>query len=183
MQATTTAPTLSEFDHAAFINSLNWNTNVLRGHVAQHHVSRALRERSDNSAVWEDSDITTTRGTTIEVKSAGLRQTWTTPDGDPAITPRNRVRFTGLRRRRSAPGGATYIGEPVFRSQVYVFGLHADISDAFDCRDATSWIWWVMPRATLSARGYDSISLPVLERIATPVTWGEMAAEVAACAE
>ena len=178
-----TAPTLAEFDHAAFVNSLNWNTNVLRGHVAQHHVSRALGEALDHSAVWDDSDITTTRGITIEVKSAGLRQTWTTPHGDPAITPRSRVRFTGLRRRRSAPGGATYTGEPVFRSQVYVFGLHTDISDAFDCRDATTWEWWVMPRAALAARGYDSISLPVVERIATRATWDEMPAVVTTCAE
>ncbi|SFS65793.1 hypothetical protein SAMN05660874_02375 [Saccharopolyspora flava] len=156
--------------------ALPLRSNATRGVVAEWLVANAtgadLREPRNE---WDDYDVRTASGITVEVKSSARLQVWDSPKHAPTIT------YSGLRGQRLAPGGATYLaGPPEFRAEVFVFMLHTETDpDLYDVFNTAQWEFRVVPRAVLRSLNQSSIRYSRLVSMGyTPVPHAELSATI-----
>ncbi len=132
--------------------------NNVRGYLAEFLVAMAVGS-SGSRVEWDAYDVRAPDGTTIEVKSSAYLQVWEQKRP-------SRIEFTGLKGRTwTAQQGVA--SEPTYNADVYVFAVQtAQSHDAYDPLDITQWAFYVLPRSTLEALGYKSISLSTLQTLA-----------------
>jgi hypothetical protein len=121
-------------------------SNALRGRVAEFLVAQALGVADGVRSEWDAWDLTSKRGTTVEVKSAAYIQTWaqrgpSTPAFD-----------IGTKRGWSATTNVMEL-ERRRQASVYVFAIlaHRDRMTA-DPLDVDQWEFYVLPSKVLDAR-------------------------------
>ncbi len=135
--------------------------NNARGYLAEFIVTRALGV-SAQRVEWAEYDVLF-EGIKIEVKSSAYLQSWEQPR-------LSRITFTGLKGTRYTPRAGFDPAGKQFNADVYVFCVQAARDHkSYEVLDLTQWDFYVLPRAVLETRGYESISLPSLARL-TPST-------------
>lgn len=157
--------------------ALPLRSNATRGIVAEWLVATATgADLKEPRNEWDDYDVKTASGVTVEVKSSALLQAWESPQGKaPAIA------YTRLRGQRLAPDGATYLpGPPEFRAQVYVFMVHAETDpDLYDVFNPDQWRFRVVPRSRLIEVDQSSIRDSRLEAFGfTHVPYAELSTRI-----
>ena len=150
--------------------------NVVRGVLAEFLVARALGDRRPIRAAWDDCDIETPDGTTVEVKSAAYLQSW-------PQRKLSRITFSGLTGQRWHPESG-YSGEREVRADVFVFAAHTCRDpDSYDMLALDQWEFWVAPASVIAQAGVRSVGLTFLCRRAVgPLTWPLLAGAVAEAA-
>lgn len=151
-------------------------TNNTRGHLAEFLVSRAVGLSAPARVEWDDHDVVTPGGVTIEVKSSGLLQVWSQKANSV-------IRFGGLMSRSWDPVSG-YSAEPGYKAQVYVFAVHtAATHAAYAPLDVGQWEFYVASRAAVAATGFKQLSLSSVQAIATRVAFAELAEAIALAAK
>lgn len=136
-------PTGDRADHFWAWAFGNLASNATRGVLAEFIVARALGVELGVRDEWVNHDVVLADGTTVEVKSSAYVQTW--KQRGPS-----KIVFGGLKARRWTVEDG-YVGEPEYRSDVYVFALHtARTLDGYDPMDLSLWRFWVLPRAVVA---------------------------------
>ncbi len=120
-------------------------SNALRGRVAEFLVAQALGVAGDVRNEWDSWDLTSPKGTTVEVESTAYIQTWA--QRVPSIS----VFDIAVKRGWDS---TTSVMEPERRRQaaVYVFAVlaHRDRLTA-DALDVDQWEFYVVPSRVLDA--------------------------------
>ncbi|MFC5502106.1 hypothetical protein ACFPJ4_07635 [Lysinimonas soli] len=148
--------------------------NNARGYLAEFIVTRALGVAAQR-VEWAEYDVLFD-GIKIEVKSSAYLQSWEQPR-------LSRITFTGLKGTRYTPRGGYDLAGKQFNADVYVFGVQTAQNHAsYNVLDLTQWAFYVVPRAALESRGYESISLPALAELTPSVQLGGLLAAVLAAA-
>ena len=125
---------------------------------------------------WDSVDLRY-RDITIEVKAAGLSQSW-------SLHSRSSPKFN-IAPRKQAWDAATDTWEtfdpPRRSSDVYVFCLHtAAPATNENVLDPGSWKFWVIPARVLDAQlgAQKTAVVSTLNRLAAPVGWSELRSEI-----
>ena len=166
---------IDSFRHWA-LGNLVGNTN--RGIFAEWLVGQALEAIGEGSTreEWDECDLRY-EGTKVEVKTAGLDQSWHQDQRSPP-------RFD-IKRRTSIwdpqTGVSTPHDPPVRPADVYVFCLHESIHATNDnvC-EPEAWKFWVVSKRTLENQlgPQKSVGPSTLSQLAAPVGWSDLKAEV-----
>lgn len=145
-------------------------TNTTRGFLAEFLVAKAVGATGVQPE-WNSFDVLTPDGVKVEVKSSAYLQSWAQRTLTPPVF-----------NRLTARSWAFEDGEAEERSHnadVYVLALQAVQShDEYDPLDTLQWEFYVLPVSTLAARGYRSITLNALRKIAEPVAFAGLAAAI-----
>ena len=150
-------------------------SNVTRGVLAEYIVARAVGVPTDGVRdEWAAYDLDTTDGIKLEVKSAAYIQSWWQPRFSD-------IRFGTKKTLSWDPETNTYGTEPTREADVYVFALlgHKE-HHTIDPLTLDQWTFYVLPTAELDERedSQHSMSLPTLEKLASPVTFDELGGTV-----
>ena len=143
-------------------------SNATRGVLAEYLVARATGASPDGVRdEWATHDLTTPAGVKIEVKSAAYIQSW------------QQARFSTISflTRKTLSSGTV----AVRHADVYVFALLAHQEQStVDPLDLSQWEFYIVPTAVLDGRtrSQHSITLPSLRKLAAPVGFRDLAAEV-----
>ena len=119
--------------------------NVVRGAFAEYLVAHALDLTDTPRQNWTPYDLTTERGTRIEVKSSAYIQSW-------AQGKLSTVSFNIARRKQKwnrKTNKMEKLGQPARISHIYVFCLLSagDLdSPPSDPLETSSWTFWVVTR-------------------------------------
>lgn len=165
--------TVSEFWRWAFSDL---REIITRGVLAEFLVARALGDSRPIRSAWDNYDIETPDGTTVEVKSAAYLQSWPQKQ-------LSRITFSGLTGRRWNPESG-YSGEREVRADVFVFAVHTCRDpDSYDTLALGQWELWVAPAYVIAQAGVRSVGLTFLrERADGPLGWPLLAEAVAEAA-
>ena len=110
----------------------------------------------------------------IQVKQSAARQSW-----HATLSPTPRPCFA-IATKTGRWEGPAWIAEPGRNAEIFVLAWHPVADDTADHRDPAQWLFYVVPETALPAQ--KSISLPVLARLASPVAFADLRAQVAAVA-
>ena len=150
-------------------------SNVTRGVLAEYIVARAVGVSTTGVRdEWAAFDLETPDGIRIEVKSAAYVQSWQQSRLSP-------IRFRTPRTRAWTSEGGHYSPDSRCQADIYVFALLVHkLQLTIDPLDLDQWEFYVLSAAVLDARegSQGSISLRVLETLASPVTYHELTAAV-----
>lgn len=136
-------------------------SNVMRGHLAEFIVAKAISATEIVRNEWATYDLTTPTGTKIEVKSAAYLQCW--PQDDYSI-----IQFNVEPTKELDLEKGGYRGEKSRHANVYVFALltHKE-KPTVDPLNVTQWAFYVLPTTVLNerTRSQHSITLKTLENL------------------
>jgi hypothetical protein len=134
--------------------------NIVRGVFAEFLVARAVGDPSSLRHAWDNFDVTTPDGITIEVKSSAYLQSWRQRGV-------SRITFSGLTGRAYSYDTNEMAADPSLRADLYVFALHTcQDPSQYDVLDLDSWEFYVVPVSTLREAGSPkSISKAFLDRL------------------
>jgi hypothetical protein len=125
--------------------------NIVRGILAEFIVGSALGVDLRTRQSWDEFDLVTPSGITVEVKSSAYVQAW-------SQSKRSSASFNGLKTRIWRPTTG-YEAEASYHSDIYVFCLQTASSDHdYDPLSLEQWEFRVVDRPTLKAHGTKSIS-------------------------
>ena len=146
-------------------------SNATRGVLAEYIVARAVGIPTEGVRdQWAPYDLETRDGIKLEVKSAAYIQSWSQQRFSD-------IRFGPKKTLSWAPETNTHDTEPRRKADVYVFALlkHKD-HYTIDPLNLDQWTFFVLPTAELDERedSQQSISLPALEKLASPVNFDEL---------
>jgi len=111
----------------------DFQQNNIRGVLAEFIVAKALDLPLNVRNTWDDYDLETTNGLKIEVKSGGYLQSWKQKG-------LSKITFGGLRGKVWDHDQCDYVGESLYRADVYVFAVQtAETHATFDSLDLTQW--------------------------------------------
>jgi hypothetical protein len=140
-------------------------TNIVRGVLAEYLVARALGDPSPLREAWDNWDVTTATGITVEVKSSAYLQSWNQRKLSSIV-------FSGLTGREWSAETNELAADRTLRAQVYVFAVHTCREpDQYDPLKIEDWEFRVMSAAQLAEHGYRSVTLGFLDRHA-PTIYG-----------
>lgn len=150
-------------------------TNNVRGYLAEFLVAKAVGAPGPRLE-WDAYDVMAPDGTRIEVKSSAYLQVW--DQRRPS-----RIVFSGLRGRTWTPQGGE-APEATYNADVYVFSVQTALRhEEYNPLDVGQWQFYVLPRVTIEAMGYSSVSLPTLQAAAGASTpYPELAGAIARAA-
>ena len=155
-------------------------SNATRGRLAEFIVAKAVGLRPD--AVrdeWSAFDIETPGGMKIEVKSAAYVQSWTQRT-------LSRISFSIKASRHWDAETNVQAAEATRQADVYVFCLlhHMD-KGTVDPLQLAQWSFYVLPVSRIGSyqRSASSITLKSLERLISPVTFGELEKAIRSAAD
>lgn len=162
----------------------NLNSNILRGSVAEFLVEMAFHgpEAAGIRNPWEDYDVQTTAGKTIEVKSCSYLQDWDQEKLSSVI-------FSGLKAGSVWPAAATpeqaaITDEKRYKADIYVLALlHHQFTETLNILDLEQWSFYVLSREGLAeaANNGNSITLVRLQRYSVqPVSFVQLKAAIEA---
>lgn len=157
--------------------------NRNRGIFAEWLVGQALEVIGDGDErhEWDAYDLLYGE-VKVEVKASGLSQTWNLHEPSKPnfnIAPR-------WRHWVAEPGFWIVHDPPVRFADVYVFCLHEPVpAKNENVRDRDSWKFWVVSKQKLNNElgMQKSVGLTTLSRLAAPIRWSEIGAEVGRCFE
>lgn len=160
---------LQEFQGWAFSDLCD---DDVKGIFAEWMVRQLLHCPSPRRVSWADNDIILPSGISIEVKSSAIWQSWKLRKQDgariyplPASKPFDpkKIRFCGLKARL---GDAKPVGEPVFKSHLYVFCFQSQKDPTkWDALDLDQWEFYIMSQHDLiDLKVGGSISLDALRK-------------------
>ncbi len=140
-------------------------TNIVRGVLAEYIVARAVGDPSSLREAWDNWDVTTATGITVEVKSSAYLQSWNQRK-------LSSIEFKGLTGREWSAQTNELAADRTLRAQVYVFAVHTCREpDQYDPLKIEDWEFRVMSAAQLAEHGYRSVTLGFLDRHA-PTVYG-----------
>jgi hypothetical protein len=146
--------------------------NDIRGVLAEYIVAKALDIPLNVRNTWDDYDLETPGGLKIEVKSGGYLQSWDQKG-------LSKITFGGLRGQAWDREQCCYLGESLYRADVYVFAVQtAETHEAFNPLDLSQWEFYILPVAVISKRGTKSIALSVVRKLTAPVGFDALASEM-----
>ncbi len=150
--------------------------NALRCALAEFLVAQATGAApAPQSSGWDDYDLITPDGITIEVKSSAFIQSW--PQARPS-----EMSFSRLRGRAwdSARGRAS---DATCRADVFVFCIQtAKTHDEYDPLNVSQWEFYPVSGETISALGQKSLGLNTLRRLRpNPTRFEDLEQAVFAC--
>ena len=154
----------------------NVRENRLRGILAEFIVARALNLKVKTRQAWDEADLVTPEGVTIEVKSSGYLQAW-------EWHKRKEIVFRRLRTFLWRPeSGSAATAE--LHSEVYVFCVHASQEDEeYDPLNLDQWQFWAVSRAALVATGQMTFRQKTLSKLGVgPVGYAALKSAVGAVA-
>lgn len=148
--------------------------NVNRSLLAEFLVARALGDERPFREEWANFDVLTPEGIRVEVKSAAYLQRW-------AQAKPSAIRFGGFSARSWDPATGRYADAPSIRCDVFVFAVQTCQDPAlYDPYDVRQWEFYVVNAETVRLYSTRSAGLAWLQRVATPVTYDELAPAVTA---
>lgn len=155
-------------------------SNTTRGMLAEFIVARALGSPLGVRTEWDNYDVRSPQGVTVEVKTSAYLQTWFQPRP-------SKIKYGIAPARRWNLEDGTYALEPTRQAQVYVFCLLSETSrERVDPLNLEQWRFHVLPARVLDERcpTQRTLSLATLLRLNPKVTdWRGLAEAVHACAE
>lgn len=161
--------------------------NVHRGGYVESMIALALGAEWHLVALewdWAPWDIQHDDGTRIEVKQSAALQPWSTFLDAPRPSPAS---FDiAERKERWTKGGNYPVYEAGRPADIYIFAWHSEKNLAIaDHRSAEQWQFFVVLKRKLTALhgSQKKIGLNPIRRLASPVTYDQLAAEVAEAAE
>ncbi len=134
-------------------------SNVMRGHLAEFIVAKAISATEVVRNEWATYDLTTPDKTKVEVKSAAYLQSWSQDDY-------SIIQFNVEPAKELDMEKGGYRGTPSRHADVYVFALLAHKDKlTVDPLNVTQWEFYVLPTAVLNerTRSQHSITLKTLE--------------------
>ena len=150
-------------------------SNVTRGVLAEYIVARAVGVSTAKVRdPWAAFDLETPDGIKIEVKSSGFVQSWR--QSRPSS-----ISFGTSKSRAWDPESGHYSPESILQADIYVFALLAHrVKSTIDPLDLDQWKFYVLSAAVLDGRkgSPSSITLHALAKLASPVTFDKLAADV-----
>lgn len=159
---------LSDFWSWGYSDLVN---NVTRGVLAEFLVAHALGISTDDPRVqWDAIDLVAPDGTKIEVKSSSYVQSWKQPGYSD-------IRFDIRRRKRAGDASAdTNLNASERFSDVYVFCLLDRKCKDVDPMNIDHWEFYVVSARILDEKfeGQESMSLPTLRSLASPVEYDRL---------
>lgn len=151
--------------------------NIFRGTLVEAIVALALQQagwkRTDSWAGWDLEHDDRMR---LEVKQTAARQTW-----DATRTIDRKPKFE-IRHRTGHYDSTGWVPSdvPSRLADLYVFAHHPVTNATADHRDPAQWLFYVVPTNELPPT--KEISLTKVRQLATPATFGDLAARVAVVA-
>jgi len=145
--------------------------NYLRSMLVEAMIAEALPSKwrwvSADWAAWDFE--TSDKLTTLEVKQSAARQSWPGPASKASFDIASR---TGHWVGNKWTEGIRRYGD------IYVFAHHPIDASHADHRDPHQWLFYVVAEAKLPPSPRKTISLSAVRRLATPVGFAEVAAQV-----
>lgn len=133
-------------------------SNVMRGHLAEFIVAKAISATEIVRNEWASYDLTTPDGTKVEVKSSAYLQSWSQDDY-------STIQFNVEPTKELDLEKGGYREESSRRAAVYVFALlaHKD-KPTVDPLNVKQWEFYVLPTSVLDkrTRSQHSITLKTL---------------------
>jgi hypothetical protein len=129
----------------------SWSTsdlvlNITRGLLAEFIVAKALDAADGVRIAWDAFDVTTRKGTKVEVKSAAYLQSW-------EQTKFSTIQFNVEKTTPLDEEKGSYRGEPRHAADVYVFAVLAEQNKSkVDPMNLDQWEFYVAPTKTLEKR-------------------------------
>ena len=121
--------------------------NTTRGLLAEYLVAHALGDPDPVRDPWRPFDVRTPGGTTVEVKSASLHQSW----AQQRVTD---ISFSIGQSRAWDPETGLWDTERKRQAELYVFCvLKHENRDSLDPMDLTQWRFYVLPTKALNTAG------------------------------
>ncbi len=164
-----------ELSNAALLDFWRWGYSDLsdddvKGAFAEWIVQKLLGIAATRRILWANSDLITSSGVRIEVKSSAYWQSWKYLDesGQPLAkalheptSSRGKIRFTGLMAGDSTQTDRSKKMD--FKSDLYVFAFQNETNlDRWNALDLSQWEFYLVTRQKLVDRGWKSISLQTL---------------------
>ncbi len=148
----------------------NLLTNNTRGYLAEFLVAQAVGS-PHGRIEWDDHDVVTSTGVTVEVKAGGYVQAW---DRSSAAAPV--IAFSGLRGRSWDEASGRRSVNAAYKAQVYVFCVvTARTVEEYQPLDLGQWAFYVLPRESIASTGQSSMRLSTVERLAgQPVPFDQL---------
>ncbi len=138
-------------------------TNIVRGVLAEYLVAQAVGDLSPLREAWDNWDVTTATGITVEVKSSAYLQSWNQRKLSSIV-------FSGLTGREWSAETNELATDRTLRAQVYVFAVHTCREpDQYDPLKIEDWQFRVMSAVQLAEHGYRTVTLGFLDRHAPAV--------------
>jgi hypothetical protein len=117
-----------------------------RGLLAEFIVAKALDAADGVRIAWDAFDVTTRKGTKVEVKSAAYLQSW-------EQTKFSTIQFNVEKTTPLDEEKGSYRGEPRHAADVYVFAVLAEQNKSkVDPMNLDQWEFYVAPTKTLEKR-------------------------------
>jgi hypothetical protein len=150
----------------------DFQMNNIRGVLAEYIVAKALDIPLNVRNTWDDYDLETPGGLKIEVKSGGYLQSWDQKG-------LSKITFGGLRGQAWDREQCCYLGESLYRADVYVFAVQtAETHEAFNPLDLSQWEFYILPVAVISKRGTKKNAFSVVRKFTAHEGFYALASEV-----
>jgi hypothetical protein len=141
--------------------------NNVRGIFAEWLVSRLLDIPLDVRDSWQEWDLKTPEGVTIEVKTSAYVQAW-------PQRKESKIVFTGLKSRRWYPDTNKYAEEKTYHADLYVFCVQVEKDPRkWDALDLGQWRFYLVTRDELAQMNQESLSLSTLAQLSPEMTADE----------
>lgn len=134
--------------------------NVMRGHLAEFVVAKAIGAKEIVRNEWAAYDLTAPNGTKVEVKSAAYLQSWSQDDY-------STIQFNVEKTKALNEEASKYDREPKRKADVYVFAvlIHKD-KLTVDPLNLKQWEFYVLPTTALDKRERSQYSITLKSLIA-----------------
>jgi hypothetical protein len=147
--------------------------NTLRGVLAEFLVATAVGDNRGPRIGWDNFDVQTPSGVTVEVKCSAFLQSW--PQRGPS-----RLSFGRLRARWWDPDTGTEVVDDPIRAQVFVFAIQTQQDhELYDMLDVDHWEFWTASGAAVRAHAGKSVGIGwVRQRASGPYAYHQLAAAI-----
>lgn len=147
--------------------------NTTRGILAEFLVATAVGSTKDLRVVWDNYDIKTPNGTTVEVKSSAYLQSWNQKKLSSLV-------FGRLRGRAFNAQTNDYDIEPTVRAQVFVFAVQTQSEPSqYDALDVSHWDFWVIPKSVVERNAGKTVGINwVRKHGGEPIKYASLAAVI-----
>jgi hypothetical protein len=145
--------------------------NTTRGMLAEFLVAKAVGDPRALRIGWDNFDVVTPDGTTIEVKCSAFLQSWPQPQGHSAIV------FGRLAAREWDATRNEWSVDARIRADVFVFAVQTQRDPAaYDVLDISHWEFWVTSARTIREQAVKTVGIGWVRQHATgPFPYGGLA--------
>ncbi len=154
---------------ATVLNFWQWafsdlQMNDIRGIFAEWVVAQLLGIPLETRDSWQEWDLETPEGVTIEVKTSAYVQAWPQKE-------KSRIVFSGLKGKRLNPNMNTYAEEKTYNADLYVFCVQVEEDPGkWDALDLAQWRFYLVPKVEIARTNSNSLSLSAVSRFSPEMT-------------